>query len=162
MKEVSKNSFKITERAEDYLRVIYRMINQQGNARVGDIASELKVKPASAFEMLGKLQKLGFVVHERYGEIELTKDGTYAAKAVSKRHDTFRKFLEIIFVPKEIAAKDASILEHRLDYRTTLQFTKFVDFMNLERPGVIKRWREIFKYYCDKEQDKQENVLNAV
>ena len=100
--------------------------------------------------MLNKLQKLNLVIHEKYGEVKLTKKGLSIAEAITKRHDTFRKFLEIILVPHEIAVRDAHILEHKLDYKTILQFAKFVDFMTLERPSLIKRWIESFKCYCDK------------
>lgn len=102
--------------------------------------------------MLNKLQKLNLVTHKKYGEVKLTKNGLFVAKAITKRHDTFREFLEIILVPHEIAIRDANILEHKLDNKTILQFTKFVDFMTLERPGLIRRWLESFKGYCDREE----------
>jgi DtxR family Mn-dependent transcriptional regulator len=102
--------------------------------------------------MLSKLEKLNLVIHEKYGEVILTKKGWSIAKAIAKRHDTFRQFLEIILVPHEVAVRDAHVLEHNLDYKTILQFAKFVDFMTLERPGLIKRWMESFKCYCDKEE----------
>lgn len=158
--EIEPTSFKITERAEDYLRIIHKIINQQGFARTNDVALELNVKPASAFEMLAKLQKLNLVIHERYGEVKLTKTGLAIAKAIKKRHDTFREFLEILLVPHEIAIRDANILEHKLDYQTINQFTKFVDFMTLERPGVIKRWRELFKWYCDSKKQEQLKIVS--
>jgi DtxR family transcriptional regulator, Mn-dependent transcriptional regulator len=144
--------FKISDRTEDYLRCVYKIIEQQGIAKTGDIALELNIKPASVFEMLNKLQKLSLILHEKCGEVKLTKKGLSIAKAITKRHDTFREFLEIILVPHEIAIRDANILEHKLDYKTILQFTKFVDFMTLERPGLIRRWIESFKGYCDREQ----------
>jgi DtxR family Mn-dependent transcriptional regulator len=148
--EIQFTSCKITDRAEDYLRTIHKIIEQQGFAKTGDIASQLNVKPASVVEMLNKLQKLTLVIHEKYGEVKLTEKALSIAEVITKRHDTFRKFLEIILVPHEVAVRDAHILEHKLDYKTILQFAKFVDFMSLERPGLIKRWMEGFKCYCDK------------
>jgi DtxR family Mn-dependent transcriptional regulator len=149
--EIEFTSSKITERAEDYLRCILRIIEQQGFANTGDIALELNIKPSSVFEMLKKLQNSKFVSHEKYGEIKLTKSGLSIAEVITQRHDTFRKFLEIILVPHELAIRDANILEHKLDNKTIMQFTKFVDFMTLERPGLIRRWRESFKGYCDQD-----------
>jgi len=150
----------ISDRAEDYLRTIQKIINEKGFATTGNIASELNIKPGSVVEMLDKLNELDLVIHEKYGEIKLTKDGLFIAEVISKRHDTFRNFLEIIFVPQEVAVKDAHILEHKLDYKTILQFTKFVDFMTLEKPGVIKRWRKSFKFYCEKESKISKNKFN--
>ena len=96
VEEIEFMSSKITERAEDYLRTIHKIIDQQGFAKTGDIASELDIKPASVVEMLHKLQKLNLVIHEKYGEVKLTKKGLFIAEAIRKRHNTFRKFLEII------------------------------------------------------------------
>jgi DtxR family Mn-dependent transcriptional regulator len=151
---------KVTDRAEDYLRAIDKIIGKQGYAGTGDVAAELRIKPASVFEMLSRLQKQGLIVHEKYGSVTLTKKGQNIANVINKRHETFLKFLEIILVPHDIAIKDANILEHKLDYKTIVQFSKFVDFMTLERPGVIKKWREFFKYYSDGiEQDRQTPTL---
>jgi DtxR family Mn-dependent transcriptional regulator len=151
VKEIQFTSCKITARGEDYLRTIHKIIEHKGSAKTGDIALELNVKPASVVEMLNKLQKLNLIIHEKYGEVKLTKKGLSIAEAIKQRHNTFRKFLEIILVPHEVAVRDAHILEHKLDRKTILQFAKFVDFMTLERPGLIKRWKENFKCYCDKE-----------
>jgi len=151
VQEIKVTSCKVTERAEDYLRTINKIIDQQGFAKTGDIASELNIKPASVFEMLIKLQKSNLVIHEKYGEVKLTKKGLSIAEVIAKRHDTFLKFLEIILVPHEVAIKDANILEHKLDDKTIVQFAKFVDFMTLEKPGLIRRWIESFEGYCDRE-----------
>jgi predicted house-cleaning noncanonical NTP pyrophosphatase (MazG superfamily) len=51
VEEIEFISSKITERAEDYLRTIHKIIEQQGFAKTGDIALELNIKPASVFEM---------------------------------------------------------------------------------------------------------------
>jgi DtxR family Mn-dependent transcriptional regulator len=157
VEEIQFMSCKITARAEDYLRTIHKIIEQQGFAKTGDIALGLNVKPASVVEMLNKLQKLNLIIHKKYGEVKLTRKGLSIAEAIKKRHNTFREFLEIILVSHEVAVKDAHILEHKLDHKTILQFAKFVDFMTLERPGLIKRWKDSFKCYCDKE-DKLKQV----
>ena len=59
---------------------------------------------------------------------------------------------------QKAAIEDAHILEHKLDHKTIAQFTKFVDFMALEKPMIIKRWRESFKSYCDKEEKSQRKI----
>ena len=150
----------ISGRAEDYLRSIHRIIGQKGFARVKDIASDLKVRPSSVVEMMNKLQATGLVIYEKYGGIRLTNKGIAIAQVVRKRHETFAKFLEIILVPREIALKDAHILEHQLDPKTILQFARFVEFMAdlSNRAGFIRRWGEEFKEYCSKEDKKASEV----
>lgn len=148
-------------RAEDYLRGIHRIIEKKGFARVKDVASELKVKPSSVVEMMNKLQTMDLVVYEKYGGIRLTGEGTVIAQVIRKRHETFAKFLEIILVPREVALKDAHILEHQLDPKTILQFARFVEFMAdlSHKPGFIRRWMEEFKEYCSKEDRKASEVF---
>ncbi len=147
-------STEISERMEDYLRIIYEIINYKGYARIKDIASEMDVKPPSVVEMLKKLQRMGLVVYEKYGGIKLTKRGEEIAEAIEKRHETFRNFLEIILVPEDIALKDAHILEHRLHPKTILQFTRFVEFITThkDRPRLITNWLEKFRSYCQEKE----------
>ena len=145
--------YDLSARAEDYLRTVYEIIEQKGYARIKDVAGKLSVQPSSAVEMMKKLHESGFVVYEKYGGIIFTPHGREIAEAIKNRHNTFRKFLEIILVPKDIALKDAHILEHQLDPKTILQFTKFVEFVTSastsNHPKFVERWLEQFKRYCD-------------
>ena len=145
----------ISRRAEDYLRCIYEIVERKGFARVKDISSNLDVKPSSVVEMVKKLHKMGLVHYEKYGGIRLTKKGMEIAKAIKKRHETFRKFLEIILVPEDIALRDAHVLEHMLHPKTVLQFSRFVEFITgFERPRSIRRWREEFRKYCNRMREE--------
>ena len=151
-------SNEISERMEDYLRIIYEIINYKGYVRIKDIASELNVKPPSVVEMLKKLQGIELVIYEKYGGIRLTKKGREIAETIEKRHETFRNFLEIILVPEDIALKDAHILEHRLHPKTILQLTRFVEFITThkDRPRFITNWLEKFRKYCQEQEYKKD------
>jgi DtxR family transcriptional regulator, Mn-dependent transcriptional regulator len=162
MDESKFMSYKITARAKEYLLTINKITDQKGFAKTGDIASELDINPASVVEMLNRLQDLNLVIHKKYGAVKLTNKGLSIAKAIKTRHDIFRKFLEIILVPQEVAIMDASVLEHKLDYKTILQFTKFVNFMTLERPGVIQRWMKSFEGYCNKESSFKDTKPESI
>jgi DtxR family Mn-dependent transcriptional regulator len=142
----------LSSTAEDYLRAIYEIVARKGFARIKDLARELEVKPPSVVEMMKKLEANGLVVYEKYGGVTLTDRGTEIAEIIEKRHETFREFLEVLLVPKDIALKDAHILEHQLHSKTILQFSRFVDFIKKysERPMFIKRWLDEFKKYCEK------------
>ncbi len=146
----------VSGRVEDYLRAVYEIIEQKGYARIKDISRELGVRPSSVVEMMRKLHDRGFVIYEKYGGITLTSQGREVAEAVEMRHNTFKKFLEIILVPEDIAAKDAHVLEHRLDSKTILQFTRFVEFITrataTDHPRFIGRWMEQFRKYCEKRE----------
>ncbi|TDA42254.1 MAG: metal-dependent transcriptional regulator [Thermoproteota archaeon] len=143
----------VSRRVEDYLRIIYETVEKKGYARIRDISRALGVKPSSAVGMVRKLHEQGLVVYEKYGGVILTPRGREIAEAVERRHDIFKKFLKILLVPDDIAAKDAHILEHQLDPRTILQLARFVEFitqaMETDRPVFIKRWIEEFRRYCE-------------
>jgi DtxR family Mn-dependent transcriptional regulator len=143
----------VSGRVEDYLRAVYEIIETKGYARIKDISRELGVRPSSVVEMMRKLHDRGFVIYEKYGGITLTSQGRNVAEAVKMRHGTFKKFLEIILVPEDVAAKDAHVLEHRLDSKTILQFTRFVEFItratSADRPKFMGRWMEQFRKYCE-------------
>jgi DtxR family Mn-dependent transcriptional regulator len=143
----------LTGRSEDYLRGLYEIIERKGYARIRDVARELGIQPSSAVEMMKKLDQKGLVVYEKYGGVTLTPEGEEIATAVRERHETFKRFLEIILVPKDVALKDAHVLEHRLDPKTILQFTRFVDFITgaAKHPRFVGRWIEQFRRYCEKE-----------
>ncbi len=145
---------KISGRVEDYLRAIYEVAEPKGYARVKDVSKEMSLKPSTIVEMMRKLKDQGFISYEKYGEIRLTPRGREITIELKKRRDTFEKFLEIILVPKEIAAKDAHILEHQLDPQTTRQFTHFVEFINLinsdEHLRSVETLMREFSEYCRK------------
>ncbi len=109
------------------------------------------MQPSSVVEMMKKLDRKGLVVYEKYGGVTLTPGGMEIARSIGQRHDTFKNFLEIIMVPKEIALKDAHVLEHQLDAKTILQFTRFVEYITRapEHPKFVKRWVEQFRKYCE-------------
>ena len=146
----------LSRRAEDYLRSIYEIVERKGFARIKDIAREMGLKPSTVVEMVRKLHDGGFVHYEKYGGVTLTQRGREIAEAIKERHDIFKKFLELILVPEDIALKDSHILEHQLDPKTILQFTRFVRFIteSSERPRFVGRWMEQFKEYCRREEEK--------
>ncbi len=145
----------LTGRTEDYLRGLHNIMEQKGYARIKDVARELNVQPSSAVEMMNKLDDKGLVRYEKYGGITLTDKGEEVAGAIKRRHDTFKKFLEIILVPDDIALKDAHALEHHLDPKTILQFTRFVEFITKvpKHPKFVSRWVEQFRKYCESENE---------
>ncbi|WNZ28330.1 MAG: metal-dependent transcriptional regulator [Candidatus Bathyarchaeota archaeon] len=149
----------ISSKAEDYLRAIYEVVNKKGFVRIKDIARELDVKPPTAVEMMKKLDTKGLVVYEKYGGITLTDRGTQIAELIENRHETFKNFLEILLVPKDVALKDAHILEHELTSNTIQQFSRFVEFITeySERPMFMKRWMDEFKKYCEQKTVKNKN-----
>jgi DtxR family Mn-dependent transcriptional regulator len=95
----------ISRRIEDYLRTVYEIVEEKGYARIKDVSKALGVKPSTVVEMMKKLHEQGLVIYEKYGGITLTPHGKEVAELVKRRHDVFKKFLEILLVPKDAVEK---------------------------------------------------------
>ncbi|PSQ56815.1 MAG: metal-dependent transcriptional regulator [Halobacteriales archaeon SW_9_67_25] len=67
--------------ANQYLKAIYLVQQvEDGPAATGAIADMLDVSPASANEMIGKLEDKDLCSHEKYKGVDLTDDGIQRAR----------------------------------------------------------------------------------
>ncbi|WP_067598670.1 metal-dependent transcriptional regulator [Nocardiopsis listeri] len=100
--------------AEDYVKVIYDLQERgTGPVTISGMAERLAVSNSSVSGMLRKLNELGFVQHQRYGNVSLTEIGTKAALAVLRRHRLLETYLvaELGYSWDEVH-DEAEILEH--------------------------------------------------
>jgi len=101
----------MTESLENYLEMI-GFLNDEGEIRVTDIASRLDVSKPSVLTALKTLEEQGFLEHQHYGTISLTKKGMSEARAIRERHQLLTSYLkDILGVSAEIAEKDACKME---------------------------------------------------
>jgi len=119
----------LTTSVEDYMEVIYELIQEKGYARSIDISKYLGVKSPSVTSMLQRLDKMGLVDYERYRGITLTSKGESLAKSVKERHFVIAKLLQIFGVAENIANSDAEGIEHHVHKVTIDRITRFVDFV---------------------------------
>ena len=108
----------MTKSLEDYIEVVYVLIQEKRRARVRDIATTLKVKMPSVVKGISELKKLGLVAQEPYGDVELTAKGRRIATMILNRHHKIREFLMLIGVSRRIADKGACLMEHILSAET--------------------------------------------
>lgn len=120
----------LTTSVEDYMEVIYELIQEKGYARSIDISKYLGVKSPSVTSMIQRLDKMGLVDYERYRGITLTSKGDRLAKSVKERHLVITKFLQILGVAENIANSDAEGIEHHVHKVTIERITRFVDFVS--------------------------------
>jgi len=121
---------KLSSNMEDYLESMYYIEMTQGIIRVKDVAEHLKVSPPSVTEVVQKLEKLGFVAHETYGHIKLTRKGRKIGKEMRGRHKMLTQFLtDILKIDPQTAERDACQMEHILSKRTLKGLIKFIEFI---------------------------------
>jgi Mn-dependent DtxR family transcriptional regulator len=131
---------------EEYVEVIHLLEEADGRAQTGRIASELKVRPSSATEMLQKLQEEGLLRYEIYSGANLTSSGKRLARELQRRHGVIADFLEIIGVERDVADADACQMEHHVSRESVEQLEKFIEFArgSLSDP----EWRRDYSKFC--------------
>jgi len=104
MKNISK---------EDYLSVIYKSSDSNGEIKANLIAEKLNVSSAAVTDMLRKLSKEGYVDYKRYKGIKLTQSGEDYARNMVRRHRIWEVFLhQIVGLPWDKVHSEAENLEH--------------------------------------------------
>lgn len=101
---------------DEYLETMYEFYESDSNARVrtGDLASRLRVSPASATEMVQRLAKRGYLDYVPYKGAMLTPDGLVHGRKMKRRHRLAEVLLEIL--PFEGNAHETACrLEHAID-----------------------------------------------
>jgi len=126
-----------TDRMEDYLEVIYELVEQKGYATTVDISTFLNVSAPSVTKMTQRLDETGYLKYEKYRGIRLTDEGIRIAQNIRNRHALLAEFFKMIGVDEESANSDAEGIEHHLHPET---IKRLEDFMN-----VIKKYPSLFK-----------------
>jgi Mn-dependent DtxR family transcriptional regulator len=121
-----------TYRMEDYLEVIYELVQQKGYATTIDISQYLNVSSPSVTKMVKRLDETGYLKYEKYRGICLTQEGIDVAKSIHQRHSLLAEFLKMIGVDKDIANKDAEGIEHHLHPQTLKKLEEFVKTLKKE------------------------------
>jgi DtxR family Mn-dependent transcriptional regulator len=107
----------VTSAVEDYAKAIYALEGRTDGGAVSNnaIADRLGVTPASASNMVKKLDALGLVRHVPYHGVQLTDRGARVALEVIRHHRLLELFLaEHLGLPWDRVHDEAEILEHVL------------------------------------------------
>mgnify|MGYP000079585382 FL=1 len=113
--------------ADQYLKSIY-LIQQleDGSASTGAIADSLDVSPASANEMIGKLQDQGLARHEKYKGVDLTDEGIKRARDALQNYCIIERFLVEVLEVEDFRA-EARQLEPVIDETVADRLDTIID-----------------------------------
>ena len=113
--------------ANQYLKAIY-LIQQQDNAAAatGRVADMLDVSPASANEMIGKLENRGLAEHEKYKGVSLTDDGIVRARDALQTYCIIERFLANVLGVEEFR-EEARELEPVIDGTVAERLDTIID-----------------------------------
>lgn len=103
----------LTTFAEDYLKAVYLLGQDQLTATVTGLAGHLRVTAASASGMVRRLAEQKLVEHKRYGGVSLTPLGRRKALATLRRHRVIELYLvEVLGYSWDLVHAEAERLEH--------------------------------------------------
>ena len=122
-----------TARMEDYLEVVYELIQYKGYATTIDISEYLNVSSPSVTYMMQRLNDSEHLNYEKYRGIRLTDKGIRVAKNIRERHGLLAEFLKIIGVDEDTANKDAEGIEHHLQPKTLEKLEQFINEISKDK-----------------------------
>ena len=135
----------LSESLEDYLEIIFRLINERQVARVKDIARRKNVRTASVSNALKRLADANLIDYRTREYVQLTDEGRELAHRINQRHLFIKRFLtDILRVAPATAERDACNIEHQLSLETLDHLASFYEYIT-SCPQHDRRILERFK-----------------
>ncbi len=98
---------------ENYLRVIYKSLEDSEIVNPASIAAQLEISNAAVTDMLKKLKKENYILYTPYKGIRLSAKGKLEAMKLVRRHRIWETFLyRIVGLPWYQIDEEAENLEH--------------------------------------------------
>jgi DtxR family Mn-dependent transcriptional regulator len=131
--------------ADQYLKAIY-LIQQveDGPASTGRLADALDVSPASANEMIGKLESRGLAEHEKYKGATLTDEGIVKARDALETYCVIERFLANVLAVDDFR-EEARELEPVIDDLVAERLDTIID-RNAECPDCFDPETDACRY----------------
>lgn len=123
---------------EDYLKTIYKLEEREGSPPVstGGVAQAMDVSPASASNMIKRLDDLGFLTYEAYEGATLTDPGRTIALEVLRHHRLLELYLkEVMGFSWDEIHEEAEILEHHISERFEDRIEEMLDHPSRDPHG---------------------------
>ncbi len=121
---------------EDYLSVIFKHKNDDGEIKANAIADKLQISNAAVTDMLRKLSKDGYIVYKKYKGIKLTSEGEDYARNMVRRHRIWEVFLhQIVGLPWDKVHDEAHNLEHSSSDELINKMEEMLDFPEFDPHG---------------------------
>jgi DtxR family Mn-dependent transcriptional regulator len=100
---------------EEYLQIIF-WLEEAGLAITGaNIARAMQLSPPTVHEMIGRLERDGYVTRAEDKTLSFTAEGRQHATAIVRRHRLIERFLtDILGIPWDEVHEEAERLEHAM------------------------------------------------
>jgi DtxR family Mn-dependent transcriptional regulator len=105
----------LSENAEEYLEVIYKLSLEERPVKTTKISKMLNIAPASVSQMIKRLETLGYIDYSPYKGVTLTEEGYAIASKITRKHRLLERFLyDVLHIKKERVHDQACEMEHSL------------------------------------------------
>jgi len=139
---------KLSSNIEDYLETIIMLHRKNKVVRARDISRKMGVTMPSVSAAVRVLGEKGLVNHEKYGYIDLTKQGKISGERIYDSHKILIRFLkEILNTDAKTAEKDACKIEHGISENTIKRLIAFVKFVETCPHPEGANWLNSFDYF---------------
>src|ERR671910_92878 len=100
---------------EEYLEILY-WLEEAGLPMTGaNVARAMHLSPPTVHEMVGRLEKDGYVTREEDKTLVFTDNGREQARAMVRRHRMIERFLtDVLGIPWDEVHEEAERLEHAM------------------------------------------------
>ena len=121
---------------EDYLSVIFKTADSNGEIKANQIAEQLNISSAAVTDMLRKLSNEGYVEYKRYKGTKLTKSGEDYARNMVRRHRIWELFLhQVVGLPWDKVHNEAHNLEHSASDELINKMEEMLDYPEYDPHG---------------------------
>lgn len=138
IKAAQSKSKSRTQRMEDYLEVIYELMECKGYASMSDISNYLNVSSASVTKMIQRLHENGYIEYEKYKGIRLKDKGIDVAKAIREKHSILTEFLLLLGIDEKDAHRITEGIEHYFDNKSMKRLEQLIDIIR-SNEDILKR-----------------------
>ena len=105
----------VTVAEEEYLQTIFWLQEAGLPMTAANVARAMQLSAPTVHEMIGRLEKDGYVTRAEDKAIEFTGEGREHAEAVVRRHRLIERFLtDVLGIPWDEVHEEAERLEHAM------------------------------------------------
>ena len=140
----------LTHSAAHYLMTIKELKEENGYARLSDIADHMDVSAGSCSTTLGKLKEKGYIYDDEKKMYHLTDFGNELIDAVIKNEVLFQKFFhQTLGVDLWEAEVNACKIEHLISPDIATALCQFLHFLESDTP-IAQTYMKAFREYQEK------------
>ena len=105
----------VTVAEEEYLQALFWLQEARLPMTAANVARAMQLSPPTVHEMVGRLERDGYVSRAADKSLTFTDDGRVHAEAIVKRHRLIERFLtDVLGIPWDEVHEEAERLEHAM------------------------------------------------